>query len=79
MNAFEISEVRRRAALESKTELNQDKLVFALIKNGTHLAKITTDEQLVDTLVEVHNFSIWGIYKNGVKVPTESYTRLSWR
>lgn len=68
MNALQIAEIKRQAKLESNTELNENKKVYALIKNGTNLAKITTNEQTVRHFVQVENFSIWGAYLNGKEV-----------
>lgn len=69
MNALQITEIKRRAMLESKAELNKDKNVYVLIKNGTSLGKITTDEKIVKHFVQVQNFSVYAIYNNGDSIP----------
>lgn len=68
MNALQVAEIKRRAMLESKAELNENKNVYVLIKNGTHLGQTTTNEQLVKSFVQNHNFSVWAIYNNGVSL-----------
>lgn len=77
MNALQIKEIRRRAMLESKAELNENKNVYVLIKNGTHLGKTTTDENIVKHFVQVQNFSVWGIYNNGNSLPVHNNADLS--
>lgn len=69
MNALQIAEIKRMAMLESKAEINENKNVYVLIKNGTHIGKTTTNEQLVKYLVKIHNFSVWAIYNNGNSIP----------
>lgn len=69
MNALQIAEIKRRAMLESKAELNENKNVYVLIKNGTSFGKITTDERIVKHFVQVQSFSVWGIYNNGNSLP----------
>lgn len=69
MNALQITEIKRKAMLESKAEQNESKNVYVLIKNGTNLGKTTTDERIVKHFVQVQNFSVWGIYNNGKSVP----------
>lgn len=69
MNALQVAEIKRRAMLESKAELNENKNVYVLIKNGTHLGRTTTDEGNVKSLVQLHGFSCWGIYNNGNSIP----------
>lgn len=69
MNALQVTAIKRQSMLESKAELNENKNVYVLIKNGTHLGKTTTNEQLVKSLVQNHNFSVWAIYNNGNPIP----------
>ncbi|MBO5715250.1 MAG: hypothetical protein J6S23_02510 [Clostridia bacterium] len=69
MNALQIAEIKRTAMFESKAELNENKNVYVLIKNGTHLGKTTTDERIVKHFVQVQNFSVWAIYNNGNSIP----------
>ena len=69
MNALQIAEIKRTAMLESKAEINENKNVYVLIKNGTSLGKTTTDERIVKSFVQIHNFSVWGIYNNGNSIP----------
>ena len=77
MNELQRAELMRQAKMRSEAEVNEDKMVFALIKNGTQFGKITTDEKMVDTFVECHNYSIWGIWLNGEKLKVEGYKRIS--
>lgn len=69
MNALQIAEIKRKAMLESKAKLNENKNVYVLIKNGTHLGKTTTDERIVKHFVQIENFSVWAIYNNGNSIP----------
>ena len=77
MNALQRTELMRQAKMISEAELNEDMSVFVLIKNGTQLAKVTTDEKLVDTFVGCHNYSIWGIWLNGKMQDVRNYRRTS--
>lgn len=69
MNALQTAELKRMAKLESNAEMNENKNVYVLIKNGTNLGKTTTNEELVRIFVQVHNFSVWAIYNNGNSIP----------
>lgn len=77
MNQLQIAEIRRQAMLCSIA--HPDKKFFALIKNGTSLAKITDNEELVGIMVGKDNYSIWGIFVNGERQLIRNYTRLSCR
>lgn len=77
MNKLQVAEIKRRAMLESKAELNENKNVYVLIKNGTHLGKTTTDERLVKSFVQNHGFSVWAIYNNGNSIPVWNNADLS--
>lgn len=77
MNALQIAAIKRQAMLESKAELNENKNVYVLIKNGTNLGKTTTNEQLVRSYVQNHNFSVWGIYNNGNSIPVYNNSDLN--
>lgn len=67
MNAFQIEEIRRQARLKSKRDSRK---VYALIKNGTSMGKVTDNPEVVRHYVEKENFSVWGVYRNGKKVKT---------
>ena len=79
MNKLQIAELKRKALLESESKSNENKKVYALIKNGTHLAKITTDELIVRHFVQIENFSIWGIFRNGEALNIDDNSCLSSR
>lgn len=75
MNALQRTELMRQAKMRSEAEVNENIKVFVLIKNGTQLAKITTDERLVNTFIDCHNYSLWGIWINGRLQKVSEYVR----
>ena len=68
MSALQIRELNRQAKLESNTELNENKKVYAMYKPMTHFAKVTTDENLVRILTECNDYRIEAVYVNGEQV-----------
>ena len=75
MNALQRTELMRQAKMRSEAEMNENIKVFVLIKNGTQLAKIITDKRLVNTFIDCHNYSLWGIWINGRLQKVSEYVR----
>lgn len=68
MSVLDIRELNKRARMESNTELNDGKKVYAMYKPMTHKTLITTDEKTMQIFVDCHGYRVDGVYINGEQI-----------